>query len=40
MSSHLETIQQALKYENLSSSAIAKVTGLSQPTVSCALKAR
>ena len=38
MSSHLETIQQALKYENLSSSAIAKATGLSQPTVSRALK--
>ncbi len=38
MSSHLEAIQQALRYDNLSSSAIAKTTGLSQPTVSRALK--
>ncbi|MGE4500905.1 MAG: HipA domain-containing protein [Hydrogenovibrio sp.] len=38
MSSHLEAIQQALRYDNLSSSAIAKATGLSQPTVSRALK--
>jgi hypothetical protein len=38
MSTHLEAIQQALRYGNLSSSAIAKATGLSQPTVSRALK--
>ncbi len=38
MSSHLEAIQQALRYDNLSSSVIAKTTGLSQPTVSRALK--
>lgn len=38
MSRYLAAIQQALRYVNLSASAIAKATGLSQPTVSRALK--
>lgn len=38
MHSNEELIKNALKYENLSSSAIAKATGISQPTVSRALK--
>lgn len=38
MHSNEELIKNALKYENLSSSAIAKATGISQPTVSRTLK--
>jgi len=38
MHSNEELIKNVLKYENLSSSAIAKATGISQPTVSRALK--
>ncbi|MDG4811449.1 HipA domain-containing protein [Hydrogenovibrio sp. 3SP14C1] len=38
MTHNEELIRHALKYENLSSSAIAKMTGVSQPTVSRTLK--
>jgi len=38
MHSNEEIIKNVLKYQNLSSSAIAKATGISQPTVSRALK--
>lgn len=38
MTPNEELIKQALRYENLSSSAIAKSTGISQPTVSRALR--